>query len=152
MKKKPFRYAALVVALLLAFAGVAYAVEPLAPVSDSSDFSDPPDVSDYTDPSGSFVPVEVEEVPASTAPDVSVVLDPPVESDNAFVSALSSLFGTYTPRTQTVVTTYEDGTTVEAQEPVPGLAGLDWPWLAGVTLFCLVMYCLFRLVGVLLKK
>lgn len=141
MKKKPFRYVALVVALLLALAGVAYADEPLAPVPDPSD---PPDLS-------SPVPVVVE-VPASTAPDVSVALDPPVESDNAFVSALSSLFGTYTPRTQTVVTTYEDGTTVEAQEPVPGLAGLDWPWLAGVALFCLVMYCLFRLVGVLLKK
>ncbi len=32
-------------------------------------------------------------------------------------------------------------------EIVPGLAGLDWPWLAGTALFAIMLFCLFKLLG-----
>lgn len=51
---------------------------------------------------------------------------------------ITSLFGVYEP--------------VMAGEVVAsGLAGVDWPWVAGVLLFAIVLYSFFRLVGVLLK-
>lgn len=65
---------------------------------------------------------------------------------------IRSLFGTYTPRTQTV-TTYYDGQPISTEEQiVPGLAGLDYEWLAGVSMFALVTFCLFRLLGGILKN
>ena len=132
MKKQPFRCVALSLALLLAMSCVAYADGPA------------PDV-----------PAPVETAAPATptpSPDVSVELDPPVEGENAFVSALSNLFGPYTPRTQTVTTAQADGTVTEVQEPVPGLAGLDWEWLASVALFSVVLVCLFKIVGVVAKQ
>ena len=86
-------------------------------------------------------------------------------------SLLYSLFGSYTPVTTYVpavltdttvetVTTAEGVTTtvenalsnVELYEVVAsGLAGVDWPWLAGVFLFAIVLWSFFRLVGVLLN-
>ena len=65
---------------------------------------------------------------------------------------IRSLFGTYTPRTQTV-TTYYDGQPISTEEQyVPGLAGLDYEWLAGVGMFALITFCLFRLLGGILKN
>lgn len=65
---------------------------------------------------------------------------------------IRSLFGAYTPRTQTV-TTYYDGQPISTEEQiVPGLAGLDYEWLAGVGMFALVTFCLFRLLGGILKN
>lgn len=61
------------------------------------------------------------------------------------------LFGPYTPRTQTVTEYLSDGSVVSSQEIVPGLAGLDYPWLASVTFFGLVMFCFFKMLGGLLK-
>lgn len=133
MTRKPFRFVALALAVLLLLPVVALADEPAA---------------EPTAPA-------VVETPAPTptpAPETSVVLDPDVEAENSFVNALSTLFGPYTPRTRTVTTTQADGTSVEVQEPIPGLAGLDWPWLASVALFSVVLVCLFKLVGVVAKK
>lgn len=60
---------------------------------------------------------------------------------------IRSLFGSYTPRTQTV-TTYYDGQPISTeQQIIPGLAGLDYEWIAGVVLFGLIVFCLFRLLG-----
>ena len=65
---------------------------------------------------------------------------------------IRSLFGAYTPRTQTV-TTYYDGQPISTEEQiVPGLAGLDYEWLAGVGMFALVTFCLFRLLGGIVKN
>ena len=33
-----------------------------------------------------------------------------------------------------------------------GFAGVDWPYLAGVLLFALVLYSFFRLLGVVFKR
>lgn len=64
---------------------------------------------------------------------------------------LRAMFGTYTPKTQTVIT-YFDGQPLDVStEYVPGLAGLDVEWIASVALFGMVVYCLFRLLGGIVK-
>lgn len=62
-------------------------------------------------------------------------------------TVLVSLFGEYSPRTQTVTQVLSDGTEITYQEYVPGLAGLDVPWIASVVVFLLLLFCLFRLLG-----
>lgn len=60
---------------------------------------------------------------------------------------LRAMFGEYTPKTQTVAV-YFDGQLLDVStEYVPGLAGLDVEWIASVLLFGMVVYCLFRLLG-----
>lgn len=60
---------------------------------------------------------------------------------------LRAMFGEYTPKTQTV-TTYFDGEPLDVStEYVPGVAGMDMEWIASVLLFGVVVYCLFRLLG-----
>lgn len=69
------------------------------------------------------------------------------DADNTMSQVIRDLFGTYTPRIQTV-TTYMDGEQIAIEEQyVPGVAGMDWEWIAGFTLFLLLIYCLFRLLG-----
>lgn len=64
---------------------------------------------------------------------------------------LRAMFGPYIPKTQTV-TTYFDGQPLDVStEYVPGLAGLDVEWIASVALFGMVVYCLFRLLGGIVK-
>lgn len=69
----------------------------------------------------------------------------------ALMEAIYAVFGEYTPRTYTVITYLDDGSAVESVEIVPGLAGLDYNWLAGVALFTLVLYCIFRMIGGLFR-
>lgn len=78
-------------------------------------------------------------------------LDDFPEPSSTLSETVTALFGTYTPRTQTVVQRLEDGTEITYQEVLPGLAGLDWPWLASVGLFALFLFSLLRLIGGLLK-
>lgn len=65
------------------------------------------------------------------------------------------LFGRYTPVTYSeyFVYTAADGTVIQDVNEVvaSGLAGVDWPWVAGVFLFAIVLYSLFRLLGVFFK-
>lgn len=70
---------------------------------------------------------------------------------SAFVAALVAIFGEYTPLTQTVTTYFADGTSVQSEEVVPGLAGLDWAWIAAVVLFCIAIFCIFRMIGGVVK-
>ena len=69
------------------------------------------------------------------------------ESRSAFVTALESIFGEYQPQTYTVTTYLPDGSSVTSVEVVPGLAGLDYSWIAGVGLFALFLFCLLKLIG-----
>lgn len=64
---------------------------------------------------------------------------------------LDELFGAYQPKVQTVEEHLEDGSVVSYQQYVPGAAGIDWDWLAAVGLFALVLFCVFKLIGGLLK-
>ena len=73
------------------------------------------------------------------------------ESRSAFVAALESIFGEYHPQTYTVTTYLPDGSTVTSVEVVPGLAGLDYAWIAGVALFALFLFCLLKLIGGVVK-
>lgn len=70
---------------------------------------------------------------------------------SAFVSVLVEIFGEYTPLTQTVTTYFADGSSVQSVEVVPGLAGLDWVWISAVALFCIVIFCIFRMIGGVVK-
>lgn len=65
---------------------------------------------------------------------------------------LQELFGEYTPRTQTVTEYLADGTSVTYQEYVPGVAGMDIPWLAAVGLFGMVCFCILKLIGGFIKS
>lgn len=111
--------------------------------------------------SGADVTVNVEKhdtlAVTSMAPDALEVPDGSAYSHAeldtpTLAETIRSLFGSYTPRTQTV-TTYYDGQPISTDEQiVPGLAGLDYEWLAGVGLFALITFCLFRLLGGVLKN
>lgn len=104
---------------------------------------------------GNITQVGIEETPAAethqiftitTIPEFALAL---MESDagNTMSQVVRDLFGTYTPRIQTV-TTYMDGEPIAVEEQyVPGVAGMDWEWIAGFTVFLLMLYCLFRLLG-----
>lgn len=66
-------------------------------------------------------------------------------------SVVQSIFGEYTPRTQTVQTFIgEDVYT--STEVVPGLAGLDYYWLAGVLAFMVTLCGFFSVLRVVLRK
>lgn len=70
-------------------------------------------------------------------------------------SMIVELFGRYTPVTYTEYISYTlpDGTLDwDSYEVVAsGLAGVDWPWVMGVLLFAIVLYSLFRILGVFFK-
>ena len=66
-------------------------------------------------------------------------------------SIVESLLGTYSPKTYLVTTYMPDGSYVESHEIVPGLAGLDYEWIAGAVLFTLALYCIFRMIGGIFK-
>jgi len=62
------------------------------------------------------------------------------------------LFGAYTPVTYMENVYDAAGEVVNMQEVVAsGVAGVDWPWVMGVILFAIVLYSLFRILGVFFK-
>lgn len=97
---------------------------------------------------------ETEPVPSDEPYSVSALDDDAgsgIQEDAALPAALVSLFGEYRPRTQTVTEYRSDGSSVTYQQVIPGAAGLDFVWLASVALFALVLFCIFKLIGGLLK-
>lgn len=65
-----------------------------------------------------------------------------------------SIFGVYEPvMTQMPVTSEIEGalSTELVDVVASGAAGLDWPWIMGVLLFAIVLWSLFRLLGVFFK-
>lgn len=106
-----------------------------------------------TVPSGDSVPASPEP-PSEVSPayvtrildDVAAPADP-----ETVPGLITALFGSYTPRTQTVTEHLSDGSTVTYTEVVPGIAGLDWPWIVSAVLFAMSLYCVFRMIGGLFK-
>lgn len=94
------------------------------------------------------VPVEA---PSGENPVLRTADDPAPADRSPLMEAVSGLLGEYRPRTCTVSTRLPDGSVVETVELVPGLAGLDYPWLAGFGLFTLSLYCVLRMIGGLLR-
>lgn len=104
--------------------------------------------SSESDASGADVPiVEVD----GMIPIVYDVVPVEVTSRSPLLDAMTALFGNYQPRTYMVSTYLEDGTIVSSEEIVPGLAGLDWEWVVGAGLFIMSLYCIFKVIGGLLK-
>ena len=97
--------------------------------------------------SSTYVTVESPDVPTL----VHDLLSGDDESRSAFISALESIFGEYQPKTYSVTTYFPDGSSVTSVEVVPGLAGLDYAWIAGVGLFALFLFCLLKLIGGVVK-
>ena len=67
---------------------------------------------------------------------------------------ISSIFGEYTPITTTSVITETVGNDTRqslVETVAPGAAGVDYEWLAGVFLFGILLFCLMKLLGGVLK-
>lgn len=62
---------------------------------------------------------------------------------------IESIFGVYTPITYDVL---DAEGKVLYTAVADGTAGVDWPYVAGVLLFALVLYSFFRLLGVVFKR
>ena len=62
-----------------------------------------------------------------------------------------SLFGSYAPIMTEVAVFDDTGTVVYNSVVAQGMAGVDWVWIASVFLFGIVLYSLFRIVGMLFK-
>ena len=169
------RYVVSLVVLLLvcSMVCVVFAAEP-DPVEGVQDPAEDPVVDETTDPADPQVivtpnitvepaPVEYEVYTEGTTVDLSLTLaDQPAaaaaapaldapEPADGFVQAVSAIIGTYNPRTETVTVTAEDGSVHTYQQIVPGLAGMDWPWIFSALLFAVVVYSFLRCVGVLLR-
>lgn len=68
---------------------------------------------------------------------------------------VETIFGPYTPVTTSVaVTETVDGSTVTnlIDAVASGAAGVDYAWLAGVAIFCIVLFSFFRILGVVFKR
>lgn len=124
------------------------------PVSDIAPTAEP-SAAPLDDETAQTVLDALERIEANTQGDLSAVasasslvssLDPETEERDGLAGIVSGIFGPYTPRTYTT-TTYIDGQAVTATEIVPGVAGLDWPWLCGAALFGIMLFCLFKLLG-----
>lgn len=59
---------------------------------------------------------------------------------------MQSIFGVYTPVS---VTENVDG--VEVVRYLSGVAGVDWEYIGGVLLFAVCLYCMFRILGGVMK-
>lgn len=84
--------------------------------------------------------------------------DNPIYDESVVVesikSVLASIFGTYEPVTTTAVYMETvDGETVTTLVDVvaDGAAGVDYEYLSGVLIFCIMLFCLFRLLGGILS-
>ena len=69
-------------------------------------------------------------------------------------SLVVSIFGEYTPvnTTALLMETVDNETTTTLVDVVAsGMAGVDWEWCAGVFLFGIMLYCLFKLLGGILS-
>lgn len=67
---------------------------------------------------------------------------------------IEMIFGAYVPvmTTENIILNGVDGDVVQTVDVVAsGLAGVDWPWVAGVLLFSVVLFCFLKMLGGVLK-
>lgn len=79
---------------------------------------------------------------------------PESEVVESIKSVLASIFGAYEPVTTTAVYLETvDGETVTTLVDVvaDGAAGVDYEYISGVLIFCIMLFCLFRLLGGILS-
>ena len=102
---------------------------------------------------------EVEEDTSQIASSAAYVADlrpqdSPPEVLTGLKALVTSIFGAYAPvMTTSVVTQTVGNDTYQylVETVAPGTAGVDYEWLAGVLLFAILLYCLMRLLGGILK-
>lgn len=68
------------------------------------------------------------------------------------LSLIYDLFGSYSPVTYSDTSLVWDSVNEEfitiVNDVIPsGLAGVDWPWIAGVFLFAIMLHGLLRIIG-----
>lgn len=77
---------------------------------------------------------------------------PSDDGSSVMADVVVSILGEYQRKTQTVTEMDSDGNILATStEIVPGLAGLDYEWIAGAVLFALFLLSLMKLIGGLLK-
>lgn len=59
------------------------------------------------------------------------------------------VFGTYTP---VMTDVYVAGSDTVAQVVASGAAGVDWPYIGRILVFCIVLYSFFRVLGGLICR
>lgn len=72
------------------------------------------------------------------------------------LSIIQSIFGLYAPITYNEINYYYDPVAQTLYQytnvVVPsGASGVNWEWIAGVALFAIAFYSIFRLIGVVLS-
>ena len=89
----------------------------------------------------------VENLQASTTAD----LDARSSDRSGMAAVVETIFGDYFPRTQTVTTTAEDGSVTTTTQLVPGVAGMDMVWIAGVISFLVVLSGFISILRVVIR-
>ena len=90
--------------------------------------------------------------PVYSIADLRPASDPSVLS--GLKALVSSIFGEYRPITTTAVITETVGENMNqylVETVASGAAGVDYEWLAGVFLFGILLFCLMKLLGGMLK-
>ena len=95
----------------------------------------------------------------ATDPPVSIVedlrpVDAPVEVLTGLKALVTSIFGEYTPITTTSVISQTVGNDTQQyliETVASGAAGVDYEWIASVLLFAIMLFCLMKLLGGVLK-
>ncbi len=98
-------------------------------------------------------PVEIEP-PVYLVSDMRSALDSAGSSPVGLKALVVSIFGEYTPVMTTAVVTETVGnetTTTLIDAVADGAAGVDYEWCAGVLLFGILLFCLMKLLGGVLK-
>lgn len=98
-------------------------------------------------------PAPTEEPPVRRITDLRPTEQPTLVLDG-LKALVTSIFGEYTPVTTTAVVTETVGNETNQyliETVAPGSAGVDYEWLAGVFLFGILLYCLMKLLGGVLK-
>lgn len=82
----------------------------------------------------------------------NVASAPPDGAADTMDQVVVKVLGEYQRRTMTVQEMDTEGNVLATStQYVPGLAGLDWEWIAGAALFGLMILCVMRTIGGLLK-
>lgn len=64
-----------------------------------------------------------------------------------------SIFGVYDPVTYEVPHYAADGTLLYTDSIIGnGFSGVDWPYILGVLAFLVVLYCVLRIIGSVIKS
>ena len=97
---------------------------------------------------------EEDSYPVYSVNDLRSVDDPAVSPLPGLKALVVSIFGEYEPVMTTAAVTEtvgEETTTTLVDTVASGAAGVDYEWLAGVFLFGILLFCLMRLLGGILK-